>query len=291
MKPFQTPHPEHRGYRILETDPMPSFSYSLNGSTIRTTPVLDQIKVASETGYQALEIWHDKVDEYVESGGTVREIRRALDDSGLAVPTTIYLSGWFDSTGDGHAKAIEECKRRMDQAVELGAEHVISGPPLGTASVDLGAENYYELCEVGRAMGVKPAMEFLGFVEQLNTIEAALEVMEKSGHPAACTILDPFHIFRGGGSVESIAQLTAAQVAISHFNDIPPEPPRVEQHDRHRVLPGEGIFDLQRYVGLLEQIGYSGYLSLELFREDLWNADPHDVAAVGLEKMRAVVKM
>lgn len=270
---------------------MASFSYSLNGSTIQTTPVLDQIKVASGAGYQALEIWHDKVDEHIESGGTVRDIRRAVDDSGLVIPTTIYLSDWFDSTGDEHATVLEECKRRMDQSVELGAEHVIAGPPLGMASVERGAENYFELCEVGRAMGVKPAMEFLGFVEQLNTIEAALEIMEKSGHPAACTILDPFHIFRGGGSVESIAQLTAAQVAISHFNDIPPEPPRVKQHDLHRVLPGDGIFDLQRYVQLLKQIGYTGYLSLELFREDLWNADPHEVAVLGLEKMRSAVEI
>ena len=41
----------------------------------------------------------------------------------------------------------------------------------------------------------------------------------------------------------------------------------------------------------LEQIGYTGYLSLELFREDLWNTDPHEVAALGLEKMRSAVEI
>ena len=34
--------------------------------------------------------------------------------------------------------------------------------------------------DIGEQIGVKPAMEFLGFVDQLNTIEDALEVMTKA---------------------------------------------------------------------------------------------------------------
>jgi lipopolysaccharide/colanic/teichoic acid biosynthesis glycosyltransferase len=68
----------------------------------------------------------------------------------------------------------------------------------------LGARNYRELLEIGLAMGVKPAMEFLGFVDDINTIEDALEVVTKAAHPAGTVVLDPFHIFRGGGSLESI---------------------------------------------------------------------------------------
>jgi 2-keto-myo-inositol isomerase len=137
---------------------------------------------------------------------------------------------------------------------------------------------------------VQPAMEFLGFVGQLNTIEDAVDVMQRSGRPDATTILDPFHVFRGGGSVESIANLTADQIAISHFNDVPAEPPREQQHDPDRVMPGDGTFDLRRYLELLLATGYEGFLSLELFREDLWQQDPLAVAREGLEKMRQVVE-
>jgi sugar phosphate isomerase/epimerase len=264
--------------------------YSLNASTIRPTPILDKIKIAGETGYAAIELWHDEIDEHLAQGGTLDDLKKALSDHGLAVPTTIYLAGWFESTGDEHAKAVDECKRRMEQAVELGAPYVIGGPPGGGADYDLGARNYRELLEIGNEMGVKPAMEFLGFVEQLNTIEDALEVMEKSGHPDATTVIDPFHIFRGGGTVESIAKLSADQIAVSHFNDVVDDPPREQQHDKDRVMPGDGVFDLKRYVELLDQIGYDRFLSLELFREDLWAQDPREVARIGLEKMRAVAE-
>jgi len=269
---------------------MSRFAYCLNGSTIRTTPVMTQIEAAGRAGYAAIELWHDKLDEHLSGGGALSEVKQALDDHGLAVPTTIYLPGWFDADEGSYGQVFEECKRRMDHAVQLGASYIIASPPAGPADYDLGAERYRHLLETGCAMGVKPSMEFLGFVDQLNTIEDAMQVMEKSGHPEATTILDPFHIFRGGGSMESIAKLSASQIAVSHFNDAPQDPPREVQHDHNRVMPGEGHLDLRRYVDLLSGTGYNGYLSLELFREELWTQDPFEVARWGLEKMRATVE-
>ena len=55
-------------------------------------------------------------------------------------------------------------------------------------------------------------------------------------------------------------------------------------------MPGDGIFDLARYCQLLREVGYTKWLSLELFREDLWQQDPEEVARVGLEKMKAVAE-
>jgi sugar phosphate isomerase/epimerase len=133
-------------------------------------------------------------------------------------------------------------------------------------------------------------MEFLGFVEQVNTIELALDVIERAAHPCGSIVLDPFHIFRGGGSVESIAKLHGQQVAIAHFNDTPAHPPRNEQRDSDRVWPGDGHLDLHRYLALLRQISFQRWLSLELFRPELWARDPLEVARIGLKRMRAVVE-
>jgi sugar phosphate isomerase/epimerase len=276
--------------RCQETFVVADFIYCLNSSTIRPVPILSKIEIAGKAGYEAIELWHDDIDAHLARGGTLAEIRKALADQRLTVPTTIYLKGWFETTGAEHVRELDECKRRMQQAVEVGAIHVIAGPPGGMADHDLGARNYRELLEIGLAMGVRPAMEFLGFVDDINTIEDALEVITKADHPAGTLVLDPFHIFRGGGSAESIARLKAGQVAIMHFNDAPASPPPVQQHDKDRVYPGDGHLDLKRELDLLRQIGYDRWLSLELFREDLWVSDPLEVARVGLEKMRAVAE-
>jgi 2-keto-myo-inositol isomerase len=269
---------------------MSDFIYTLNCSTIRPVPVLEKIRIAAEVGYKAIELWHDDLDTHLAIGGSLADVRKALADNGLTVPTTIYLKGWFETTGEVHRLELVECQRRMEQAVEVGAIHVIAGPPAGAADRDLGAKNYRELLELGRRIGVKPAMEFLGFVEDLNTIEGALEVITKAGDPDGTIVLDPFHIFRGGGSAASISKLKAEQIAICHFNDIPATPPRLEQHDKDRVYPGDGVFDLKGMLNLLRQVGYYRWLSLELFREDLWASDPLEVARVGLEKMRAIAE-
>jgi len=269
---------------------MADFLYCLNSSTIRPTPILKKIEIAGKAGYTAIELWHDDIDAHLAAGGTLKEIRKALDDQNLDVPTSIYLKGWFETTGPAHVAALDECKRRMDQSVEVGAIHIIAGPPGGMADHDLGARNYRELLQIGLAMGVKPAMEFLGFVDDINTIEDALEIVAKADHPAGTVVLDPFHIFRGGGSLESIGKLRSEQVAIMHFNDTPVSPPREQQHDKNRVYPGDGHLNLKRELDLLRKIGYDRWLSLELFREDLWARNPLEVARVGLEKMRAVAE-
>ena len=93
--------------------------YCLNASTIRPTPLLDKIRIAGEIGYGAIELWHDDLDAHIAKGGTLADVKSALADQGLAVPTTIYLADWFDAAPEAYPVVLEECKRRMAQAAEL----------------------------------------------------------------------------------------------------------------------------------------------------------------------------
>ncbi|MBM3823724.1 MAG: sugar phosphate isomerase/epimerase [Verrucomicrobia bacterium] len=264
--------------------------YALNASTIRPTPLTRKIEIAARAGYAGIELWHDEIEAALAVGSTLSDLRRQLDESGLRVPTTIYLGGWFEATPATYPAALEHCRRRMEHAATLGAEFIIASPPPDRADYRLGASRYAELLSLGRQIGVRPSMEFLGFVGQLNTIEEALSVLDLAGDPQGTTILDPFHIYRGGGSMDSILKLRAEQIAVSHFNDTPSTPSREKQHDRDRVMPGEGHLDLPRYLRGLRQTGYQGWLSLELFNEVLWQQDPLEVARTGLDKMKSLAE-
>jgi len=267
---------------------MPRFRYSLNSSTIKPTPILDKIRIAAEVGYGAIELWHDDIDRHLETGGSLEEIRRELDAGGLAVPTTIFLKGWWDPNAEGYEAAMTEVRRRLEQSQAVGAPHAVASPPPGAADYDQLAQEYARLIDIGLEYGVRPAFEYLGFAEEVTSIAKALRVIEGSGHPQACIVVDPFHDFRGGAGHEGIAKLRADQIAVSHFDDAPADPPAHQQHDPDRVMPGDGVIDLPRYVSLLEQVGYDRWISLELFREDLWQSDPREVAREGLERMRRI---
>ena len=266
------------------------FQYCLNSSTIKPVPILQKIEIAAKAGYVGIELWHDDIDAHVEAGGSVSDIRKAVDDAGLAVPTTIHIHGWFQPAGEPHQQAMEEARRKLEIAAAVGAPHSVAGPPHVQTDRELGAKHYRELLELGRQFGVKPSIEYLGFVEDFTTIEDALGIMQSCGDPDATVILDPFHCFVGGGPIESIGKLNADQIAMSHFNDAPADPPRETQRDPDRVMPGDGIIDLKLYCDMLRQVGYDRWLSLELFNRALWEQDPLEVARLGLKKMRAAAE-
>lgn len=267
---------------------MSAFKYSLNSSTIKPTPILDKIRVAAEAGYEGIELWHADIEAHIEQGGTVEEIRAEVDRCGLEVPTTVMLKGWCEPEGPEDEAGMAACRMKMEHAVIVGAKHSVAGPPHSGVDFDLAAKRYGRLLDLGIELGVKPAMEYLGFAQEVNSIADALRIMEGSGHPQATIVLDPFHDFRGGGGHDDVAKLRPEQIAVCHFDDAPASPPAHEQRDPDRVMPGEGVIELDKFVGLLKQIGYSGFISLELFREDLWQSDPLEVAKQGLAAMKAI---
>ena len=268
---------------------MSQFTLALNTSTIRPASLMDKIRIAGETGYEAIELWNDDLTAHEEQNGSLADVKRALDDYRLPVTTVIALHGWLDSTGAEHQEALEEAKRRMAQAAAVGSTYSVASPPRGVADLQLGGQNYRELLELGREVGVKPAMEFLGFVDGINQVKHAWEVMEVADHPDSTIVLDPFHIFRGGGETDDMRGVPADKIAVFHFNDAPASPPRAEQTDADRVYPGDGILDLKGMIAILKEVDYQGVISLELFNPNYWEEDPREVARIGLEKMKEAI--
>ena len=269
---------------------MGQFQLGLNTSTIRPASLMDKIRITGEIGYTAIELWNNDLSEFEDQGGSLADVKKALDDQGLSVPTVIALHGWLNATGSDLENALEDAKKRMAQAAAVGSTYIISSPPSEVADLQLGGENYRKLLELGREFGVKPAMEFLGFVDGVNQVKHAWEVMEVADHPDSTIVLDPFHIYRGGGKIEDMAGIPGDKIAVFHFNDAPAEPERVEQTDADRVYPGDGILDLKRMISILKDANYSGIISLELFNPSYWEENPEEVARIGLEKMQVVVE-
>ncbi|MEO6812236.1 MAG: sugar phosphate isomerase/epimerase [Isosphaeraceae bacterium] len=269
---------------------MSEFIYCLNTSTIQPTPLLDKVRIAGQAGYQALEPWNDEINQYIEHGGSLADLKSALTDAGLAVASVVALRGWADSEGEAFAEALEDCRRLMDQAAFLESPHVVASPPEGRVNLEQTTRRYAQLLHLGRQVGVKPAMEFLGFSEGVNTLAQALAIAEGTEDPDASVVADVFHLMRGPGSIDDLLTLSSDRLAIVHVNDLPRSPAPGEQTDADRILPGDGIADLPCVIAHLRSIGYQGALSLELFNRDLWAQDPAEVAVRGLDRLRALVE-
>ncbi|MFN3653195.1 MAG: sugar phosphate isomerase/epimerase family protein [Armatimonadota bacterium] len=261
----------------------------LNTSTIRPASLPDKIEAAAAAGFQAVELWNDDVFAFIAGGGTLLQVKELLARLALQVPSMIAIMGFVGNTDPGRDQRLEEARRRMEHACELGAPFIVASPPPGRTDLAQCGHDYADLLALGREVGIRPAMEFLGFVDHVNSIRTAREIMDRAGDPHATIVIDWFHMVRGDGRetiLEDLRSLSAEQIAIVHLDDVPYTKPFPEMTDGDRVMPGDGDIPIQALHEILDEIGYQGPISLELFNESLWAQDPYEVARLGFEKSR-----
>jgi sugar phosphate isomerase/epimerase len=272
------------------------FVYSLNTSTIRgqKIPIVKEVDIAAQAGYQAIEPWINELDEFVKQGGNLKDLGKRIRDAGLRVESAIGFCEWIVDDEEKRKKGLEEARRAMDLVQQIGGKR-LAAPPVGaTRQTDLAllraAERYRALLEAGDRIGVVPQVEVWGFSTTLSRLgECALLAIE-SGHPQACILADVYHLHKGGSGFDGIRLLNAAAMHVFHMNDYPAAPARAEITDAHRVYPGDGVAPLGGLLRDLYRLGFRGTLSLELFNRDYWQQDALLVARTGLEKMRTVVR-
>ncbi|MCS7192220.1 MAG: sugar phosphate isomerase/epimerase [Armatimonadetes bacterium] len=268
--------------------------YCLNTSTIQPASLKDKIAAAAKAGYQAIELWFSDIRNYQNEGGSVEDVIKLLEEFGLQVPSMIALHGWMDAYGDAYLRAIEECKGLMELAAKLGCKRVVASPSMrfepAPLDLDETAKRFSELLKIGREFGVSPMMEFLGFSPKVYRIDQAWEIVKRVDDKEATIVLDPFHLWRGGSSLDDVPDLTGERIGIFHINDVPAGLQRELVNDEVRVMPGDGHLPLKKIIAEVKSRGYEGAISLELFNRTYWQQDPYEVAKIGLEKMKAIVE-
>jgi 2-keto-myo-inositol isomerase len=271
------------------------FRYCLNTSTIREQKlgIVAEVELCTKLGYDGIEPWIRELDDYVKGGGSLPDLKKRIADSGLTVESAIGFAAFLHEDESQRQKGLEEAKRSMDLVRQIGGTH-IAAPPVGvTDKTGLDplalAVRYQALCELGRQMEVLPQLELWGFSKTLSRMGEVAFTGVEAAHPAACYLLDVYHIYKGGSGFEGLSLFPGPRMHCFHINDYPADPPRETIADKHRVYPGDGIAPLDTILRTLRDIGFRGALSLELFNPDYWKQDAELVARTGLEKMRAAV--
>ena len=271
------------------------FLFGLNMSTIRGQELdaAQEIEVAGKAGYDAIEPWFRKISEYVAAGGSLKDLKKRIDDYGLVVSSAIGFATWVVNDPEKRAAGLEEAKRDMDTIAQLGGVRM-AAPPAGVGkgeviSLDDAADRYRALLELGDEMGISPQVEMWGGNPTIGTVEKALYVAIKSGHPRACFLGDVYHTYKGGCEFDSILLMGPHALQNYHMNDYPADPPRETIKDEHRVFPGDGIAPVTEVLRNFKSVGAYPVLSLELFNKSYWAMDALDCAKTGLEKMKAAV--
>lgn len=271
------------------------FLYCLNVSTLRGQElgVVKELEIASQAGYDAVEIWINGVQSYLDQGGSLSDLRKRIDDLGLSVANAIGFAQWIVDDDSVRKQALEQLKREMDMLAQLGCTR-IAAPPAGATNepgLDLikAAERYRAILKLGESQGVIPQLEVWGFSANLHRLGQTMFVAVESQHPKARILPDIYHLYKGGSEFNGLKLISGSAIEIFHINDYPEQPDRAEIDDSYRVYPGDGVAPVTEVLQDLRKTGSGKILSLELFNKGYWQQDALTVAKTGLEKMKQSV--
>ena len=272
------------------------FSYCLNTSTIRNPGVsaLDAIDIAANAGYEGIELWVREIDDWVSAGGSLIDLRDKAADRGIQLVNLIAFFEWAVPEDAPRAKGIEEARRCFEMADVLHCDYV-AAPPYGIQhrKVDLFpvAQRYAELLDAVADFQAVPLLEFWGIAQTLGTLGEALFVAAECGRPDTVLLADIYHMFKGSGHFHGLEHLGPGKLGLVHVNDYPASPKRDALTDADRVYPGDGLAPWPKIAAGLQNAGYDGMLSLELFNPTYWAQGAIAAAEEGLAKLKACVNL
>jgi sugar phosphate isomerase/epimerase len=240
----------------------------------------DRCAEARTVGFSGLGIWHADLQHVLETR-SLRDMKQAFDDNGLRYLELEFLMDWFLDADDERRRASDEIRALLfGAAAELGAHHIkvgnIPGVPCGIPQL---TERFGELCaDAAGRTDAKIVYEFMPFDVNVNTLDAALAVVEGAGAPNGGVAIDTWHMSKLG-----IAPDELRRVPLEYLSWIELSDGRLENMDdlidetvNHRALPGEGEIDVQAYVEASIDHGYTEPWGVEVLSDELRN-NPIDV--------------
>ncbi len=255
----------------------------LNMVTIKQVPFPDDVQYAAEAGFTCVELWYDKLADYLR-GHSLDQARQALERAGVEAPALCFQPNLCLKSHEADETLRNEFLARLEVCQALGCRVLIApagkGPrPSAGERMEpyrQAAENLRSAAELAQQFGVTLALEFIAGSPFIDSLASAALVVREADHPALGILFDTYHFWAGRSKLADFAHVSAGKIAFVHVNDVP-DMPREILTDPDRVRLGEGVIPLAQLLEELRAAGYDGPLSLELFRKTYWESDPRQV--------------
>jgi sugar phosphate isomerase/epimerase len=268
---------------------------SLNTATTKGWTLAEAAEGAASAGLQSLGVWRDRVAEH-----GLEASARLLRDRGLRVSSLCRGGFLTASAADEVAAVLDDNRAAIEEAATLGADAlvmVVGG--LSPGDRDLAgarkrvAERLDDLVPVAAAHGVRLALEplhpmYVADRAVLSTLGQALDLA--SPYPAASVgvVVDTFHVFWDPDLPTAVARAgreqRIASYQVSDFNL-----PIAADALLSRGVMGDGVVDFSAITRLVHAAGYTGDVEVEIFNQDVWDADPDEVVSRVRERYAALV--
>jgi 4-hydroxyphenylpyruvate dioxygenase len=247
----------------------------------------EKMQACAGAGFDGIEIFEQ---DLVTSPLSPEDVRNMAADLGLGLDLYQPFRDFDSVPGDMLAANLRRAEAKFRLMSRLGIDTILVCSNVATASIDddgLRAEQLAALAAVAQDHGVKVAYEALAWGKYVNDYEHAHRLVETVDHPNLGTCLDSFHILSRDWDTAPIEAFNPEKIFFVQVADAPKLSMDVLSWSRHyRVFPGEGQFELAKFLGHVVRAGYTGPVSLEVFNDVFRQSD---VERTAVDAMRSLI--
>jgi len=265
---------------------------------IRNLSLPEAIDLARKTGFGG-------IDFNIREAATLAEAHSVAHVRNLFVQAGVQPGLWGLPVAWNRDDQWEADLQELPRLAALGRD--LGCPRTATWCPPNSAERAYEenfawhvarfrpVAEVLKEHGCRLGLEFIGpqtlrppdkhpFIYNL---EGMMDLIGAIGTGNVGLLLDAWHLYTSGGSLDDLDKITAEDIVTVHVNDAPTGMAMEAYIDNDRRLPMEtGVIDLPGFMQKLGQLGYDGPVTPEPFSKRV-NAieDPLEAAQLTAEYM------
>jgi sugar phosphate isomerase/epimerase len=156
-------------------------------------------------------------------------------------------------------------------AVDVGCTSVTVAEIRGVRpSIDEAAESFAAICDLAADRGLTANIEFIPF-GGIPNLTTAWRIVEAAGRANGGIMLDSWHLFRSGSTLDELARIPGDRIMVVQINDAPATPGAnlFQESMSERLLPGDGDLDLVGMFKTLDLIGCTAPIGVEVFSDAL----------------------
>jgi sugar phosphate isomerase/epimerase len=263
---------------------------SLNQITVDQWSLPELVEGCARAGIGTIAPWREPVAKVGLDAAA-----RLIADAGLRV-SSLCRGGFFPApTETDRRRADDDNRRAVDEAAALGTDVLVlvCGPPIGRelerARTDIaaGIERLVPYAAEHRVrLGIEPLHPMMiGERSAIVTLGEALDVALRFDAATVGVVVDAYHVFWDPALERELAR-AAGRIVGFHVSDwLVPTPDLLQG----RGMMGDGIIDLRRMRGLVEDAGYDGPIEVEVINRDLWRLPGDELVELVRERFAAAV--
>jgi sugar phosphate isomerase/epimerase len=224
---------------------------------------------------------------------SIDSLRAVLAAHGVRIGELEVLAGWH-ADGEERDKALVSERAIFRHAEMFGVTRIKTiapiFPPAEAPPLDVLVERFAAVCDRAAEHGVVLAFEPIAVLPAFNYAMAA-DVVIAADRPNGGLLFDAWQTFFDPAGLETLERVTARHITGVELCDgrATPGSDLMEECLSHRLLPGEGDFDLFRFIRTLDEKGVDVPLSVEVLNDHLRELSPRETAERSVASVRKLL--